>query len=963
MNRIAILFMWLIASLIFAGQHSIVVAADDRSGVRELHDFEEQAVDNAAVKELLIDANGGIEITYSQKFGVTQGKWSARLRVPAGSSVEFFLSPQKFKDWGDFDYFAADVFTEEQSSIGINFELWDTLSKDYSSRCTNVISTHVGQQTVLVPISHPKRNGKEGLTWEELDAKDKINLNALTRVKFFLSAPKEHDIVFWLDNIRLMQDGAAKPKMKVNLPESALAYDFSGQSAVAPGFKAVTASTSFTAGGFGFVSTQGLREWNQGWPDLLTGTFVTAQEGEMMEFRASVPNGNYSVWLAAGKIIQPRMSDHHYLLKLNGVPLCDESPTPEEFDGEKYLYRFMWTQYSERPHALWTNYIDKMFPTVTTSVKVEDGILKLKAINHFLSALILVPETKKAEFDAMTGQLKSVRIAEFHKTYYAPPSPVKPQPKNKDEQFLVFVPGEGEKMMPWSGPSQRQRLELSEAACAGERIVMRLSVVPFVDLGKCELVLSDLTGPAIISKENITGYCENYLSNGASISGSVLLPELNVDIEAGVTRTYWLWAHIADKTIPGVYHGTFTFRSEKAGSLTVPVSLQVYDFQLPPILPMTFGLYYDQTRYPAFPANIKRQKLKEQFQWMRDIGMTGVTLGGPNLLSVGAGSVGLEFDPLLWDLAREVGMGKHPEQRSIVYSLELARAIARRLPGLEGAKVDQDPGIELKHNQFKAYFMDAMRQYREFFSKMSLPVVVNPVDEPREIKNPWNRNLDETNQYSDMIHEVGHLTTYVDVISDESMGKDYTPLIDHCDAIATQAGTSSRNFITKTVEKNKTLWIYNTDCSRLAWGFYLWKVKAKGMWQWHFCAPEVSEEHAARYPGLEWYNPFTDLLPGFAGNAPASKYYGGMLAAPVGLTVSQGINDYAYLYALQETIKENPTHAKAVEAANTFLTGLQQEIPLALFGDPSVQKEAAQCDHKTREWKRKIAELIRDLKQ
>ena len=162
---------------------------------------------------------------------------------------------EAIKDWSDFDYLAIDVTMEDDHPYPLTWNCGTRASKNYATRCSfENVTTRPGRQTLLYPIGRARRNAKEGLGWEELEAKDKIDLDALKQVKLFLTPLKDRDAVLWIDNIRLMQEDAAKPKLTVPLPKGAIAYKFGGPGAKAPGFTTVTPDTAFPgAGGFGFV--------------------------------------------------------------------------------------------------------------------------------------------------------------------------------------------------------------------------------------------------------------------------------------------------------------------------------------------------------------------------------------------------------------------------------------------------------------------------------------------------------------------------------------------------------------------------------------------------------------------------------------------------------------------------------------------------------------------------------------
>ena len=106
------------------------------------------------------------------------------------------------------------------------------------------------------------------------------------------------------------------------------------------------------------------------------------------------------------------------------------------------------------------------------------------------------------------------------------------------------------------------------------------------------------------------------------------------------------------------------------------------------------------------------------------------------------------------------------------------------------------------------------------------------------------------------------------------------------------------------MKEGKTLWLYNTGMDRFSWGFYNWRARSEGRWEWHFCWPDDAAHGG--YPGREWYNPFT-AVHGFAPYAPPADYPGGMLFQSKFLDVSEGITDYAYLITLNKAIQAAAT--------------------------------------------------------
>ena len=175
-----------------------------------------------------------------------------------------------------------------------------------------------------------------------------------------------------------------------------------------------------------------------------------------MTFRARVPDGDYLVWLCAGPVIRKEYADRHYLLRVNDEILFDETPAPYQYYSKKYLYRFLNTQYSEKPHALWSNYIDRMYPVHTPHIKVTNGTFTLTAANYFVSALVLVPASAKDDFDKFAETTRKLRIEAFEKTL-RPLTAKKPQAKTGDGAYLIYEPAVGTEVRPWTGPTAEER--------------------------------------------------------------------------------------------------------------------------------------------------------------------------------------------------------------------------------------------------------------------------------------------------------------------------------------------------------------------------------------------------------------------------------------------------------------------------------------------------------------------------
>lgn len=942
----------------------------ERKEVRMLYDFE----DAAEVKELNANKGQNISFEMSADNGVTSGHSCCRaVAHEGGQTAEMIIAGEKLKGWENFDYFSMDVYSERQEKIGFVLELWDSasLNGQYATRLTyedrQAVYLHAGSNKVKWPINHAARNKKKEVEWREVLEQDKIKMSDLKKVRILFESFKSGgDTVLWIDNVRLMQEDAVGGRIAVAMPAGAQAFAFGRKGQQTPGFTWVGNE------GKG-VSGKGIEEVGGAWPDSLTGDGIASLTGPI-QFDVEVPDGEYCVWISAGKIFDEKSRTLPFRLQVGDKTLCDEPLTIQQFFGEKGIFRHLHTQYSQRPNALWLDYIEPVFPEQTVQAKATGGKLSIVASNHRLSALVVVPAKEEESFKKMAAELRQQRMKYFYNSLYLDPhESLKKQ--TDDGAYSMWVPsGSARKpIRPWTAPtdSERKTAALEIKAAIGQRAMARVCITPFEDLGRGELNISDLKGAGTIPAASFRQYYQNYEVRGTSVEEMCLMPWTNIRFENGITWTYWLWLKIPDDAKAGSYSGTLTFKPEKGGAKSLPIELEVYPFKLEDILPVSYTVDYVLHQYPE---GVDRRKVaKEQLTFMREVGLTAANIESGRVMALkGDNQVQMEFDPLLWETAKEVGMGRHPEQK--MFSINVCLSFARQIGRLSGQKPDQHPGDEFKNPHLKDYYQDAVRQYKAYIDKMGLPFAPIIVDEPREMPNPWNRNIDQTIKYADWVKEVGGLTPQIPFTADTNGDppKDYVPICDHVDIISVHAYEGAKNMIAKAQMPGKTLYFNNTGMDRLSWGFYPWRMNCKGRDEWHWLTG--MEGSGEGYPNpLECYTPFLSRE-GWTVPAPYWEYPGGFLFKSAFLDISEGITDFAYLITLEEALdgaKADSNKAKTIADARAFLDSLKKAIPMypkvknmasadagALVGQGLDTPVAETCDV----WRRKIAQFLSALR-
>jgi len=840
-------------------------------------------------------------------------------------------------DWSGVNYLAVDVYNPGTKTIELCGWVKDDPKANVGNRFNFVgLLAEPGQHTIRLGLAcEYKGNGAP------LNNKNILGL-AL--------GPRQNQgaVTLFFSNLRLE---TMEAYWRCAVPPGGMGFKFSPMPF--PGMVTITSQSVFNAQtGVGFTSTDGLSSQASQWPDSLTGGFTMQSMGKECEFKVNLPNGEYLVWLSAGKLVRPvwlsngrtyrQQNPHHFLLAVGGTTVVDQTLDDLQMAGTNYMGRFLLAPSPVRPERIWETYINVMYPGTTHSVTVTNGALSFKFANYFLSAIVIVPVAKKVEFEKAVQAIREKRIESFVSTVKTPHAHAE-VPGAGD--YAIWVPGEAklsvelnttafrpEALGPTSVPieeSERKPAQLQAAGALGQHVIMNLAVTPNTDLGRCTLVLADLVGPGRIPAAVIQGFFQNHFYNGRDWGGSVLSPTLTLEMDKGITRPLWLRVAVPVDAKPGHYKATFTFKPGNGKPTDVPVDFEVYPFRLCDNLPVAWGFYGRLGPLPEWCSPETRKRiLTDRLAWLRDLGLTSITVESPGVGKLNAdGTVAMKFDPTLLEAAKAAGLACNPTQALFddAFCVNICKGIARYLPGCH-------PGSEFKDPKYRGYCLDAAKQYRQFIDKLGIPVVVGAPDEPRETSiNAWNRNFDYSVEYLNILAEAG-LRNHTNPMADSSGKKDYSQLVDYTDVLSTHGWIHSAKLVHQTQARKKTLWLNNTGKDRYTWGFYNWRVGSSGRWEWHIHwtdeGDDVVGRHPGGYPNSEWFNPMTrrECL---TQEAPFDLCQGGFAFDNRMIRVSQGITDYAYVYTLEQALKANygGPQAKIAAEARAFLEEIKNAMP------------------------------------
>jgi hypothetical protein len=362
---------------------------------------------------------------------------------------------------------------------------------------------------------------------------------------------------------------------------------------------------------------------------------------------------------------------------------------------------------------------------------------------------------------------------------------------------------------------------------------------------------------------------------------------------------------------------------------------------------VSFGWYYSDPGNLSYffdrfedMKEARQKELEREFADMVAHGCTGAQFPSPNVPTVKPdGTIEVDFsglDPWV-DAVRKTGLGlKHTD---LIGILNLANYRLMR------------SGLKEFSPEFNKGYVEIVRRVVAWAKEKNVPLAIWAVDEPREqLINDWNRNLADTLKYLDLIAQVPGARSTVTPMGDSQDGVDYMPMVDRMDVIQTHPWDRSAKMIEYAQKHEKPeLWTYNAGIDRLSFGFGVWRLRAKGRWQWHY----------------QWHTfPFD----------PFDSGWGAVYASPDGpiSTVGyewtrEGIDDYRYLFTLkQEMAKAGAEKKDVVAAAEKLLAEIDRDVPPWPTEGLETGAEVGLAyggpvNAKLDPWRRAIADLIINL--
>ena len=884
---------------------------------------------------------------------VTSGQRGLKVTFQKGAPYPGFTGDQETGfplDWRGYDYLRADVFNPNPEQVPYNVRIDDAQSTGYPTRFNaEGLAFRPGRNTLELHLP----------SLRTADGSRNLDLGRITTFMVFLGSPPE-DVTLYFDNVRLEK---APPVVRV---EGLYRFDFGPEDApVFAGFQAVTPKTTYDEErGFGWLGAQEVRSASQGWPDSLAGDDIHGNLYGRWEFPFAlrVPDGTYRLWLIARGKDQKGIPTRSWRVLAEGKPVIEEAMTAERFYSREVLYRWLDTLYRPGLDA-WATYIEPRFGSRTAEVKVSDGRLDLVFDTSAVSALIVYPTAKEDEVAPILAQLERDRKKEFHDRYFYEqlPEPERPPGEalagHQDEPAVVFTPHYLRPIHPRSVPLEGEvGKPVSLWSAPGETEPATIAVVAQRDLKGVEVEAPEMkpvgegAAAPVEVEVRLVRYTLGQAGKGVfTPRADALMPLRSVDIPRGMTRQYWLTFRVP-RGARGTYEGAVTVRGASF-EVKVPVRLEVLPVRLaePAETGVSFAWYYSSPgglnyffdRFEGMKAQWA-EELQREMADMAEHGATALMLPAPTITSVEAdGTIEVDFSGLApWVQAmRKTGLGLRRTNQMNVLGLAQYRLMR------SGLKEFSPP--------FNRAYKELIRQIVAWSERERIPLVIYAVDEPREsLLNPWNRNLADTIRYLKLIAQVPGARSTVTPMADEQEGVDYLPLLDYLDIVQTHPWERSARMIARARKPGRPiLWTYNAGVDRLSFGFAVWRLGAKGRWQWHY----------------QWrFLPFDPFNPGWGAVYPSPQ---GPLATVGYEWVREGIDDYRYLFTLEQEMKAAGAAQEALVArARRLLEEIRREVPPwpgegLETGEEVGEAYGGPLNAKLDGWRRALAETILRFQQ
>ena len=496
--------------------------------------------------------------------------------------------------------------------------------------------------------------------------------------------------------------------------------------------------------------------------------------------------------------------------------------------------------------------------------------------------------------------------------------------EQREKGYICYARDYLRLVFPTSVPADEEiNASLSCFAAPGEREPVAFAIRALHDLNAVRVTCSPLEsdGGATIAKENISirpvryGQKEGQSRWGPFHTDPMVVPLYlasleHIDVPANTSQQYWVTICVPDGTRPGHYRATVTVSAANSGTTQLPLELEVLPIQLREPDQVYFGMYHRPVGDDDFRTAAWRD--------MRRHGMTSVgiccNLGAT--LSLSDDRVEVTFD------------GSGDLERAVREYLDAGFTMP--IDWLMGADVlrwcrTQAQGDE---ERFADYYRQVIVAILAHGRQNRWPeLIFQPLDEPFE----HTSRLDDTEACLRILKSIPGVRT-------EEDGPNGNPetlerLHDLCDVLVyhdgptLQRGTYDADgwkaFLQRLKKDDKEVWFYNLDLTgwhpevlRFGYGYGLYQAGGTGVIEWSYQTAFNPEK-----PELVYQRPNTII---YQYPQVGNETGGPTLAWEA---TREGVDDYKYLFTLQELVKELAAKGdRRADRAQILWKGVEKEL-------------------------------------
>jgi len=759
-------------------------------------------------------------------------------------------------DWSAFNVLVFDIFNPEERVYSLVIRIDDKQSTGYGSRYNEPFPLNPGANHFELPLSGLRTSDKRRV----------LDPAAIRGLHVFLAQPGR-SVTLYVDNVAL-----EKREERPDIPEFRFLDFGPDDSPVWPGATAVTPGTAYTRDrGFGF-DRPGPNRRDRKHPDPLYGDWV-----EMSRvFRLDLPNGEYAVVLMDEDPGYWDWYPHtpHREIWINDRKVWEETVTGAEWLASRFFRHF---NDEDLPGVdIWNRYVVPRYRLKRFDVRVTRGRLSIamrpgERQQTVMSTLVVFPISHKAAGDAWLRDLDKRREQRFRSTYVESPvrKPPAQRPAAREGEVLVFTRPPEVRVYPYDYPRAGDLVkEVRLTCCRGERAVAKFSMLSFGKERRARVAASALVsaGGRIASDRIRLRWVQyRHKRRGAAAKTYEVRPELlrdatqGIPLRTGVVRTVWVDFTVPDKQTAGEYEGRVTIRDEAGRATLAEVRLTVE--VLPVALDRPKGIllgmyYYPIQHYRWFEGTRGRYwpMVEAQLRDMREHGMTSV------VAHVGHADMG-EFVGAY----RRCGFSE-----PLVFGA--SGDIVRRAAA----------GTRIGSEQFKKRYGQALGRLDREARGRGGDVIFTLLDEPT---NVGGMGLRAAIAVAEAARAAGVRTMgALNHKGDEAI----FPHLDY-PCVNDGVGINARTFRAAR-RHGRPLFLYNCGKGRLSWGFYLYRMRVKGRFEFAYQVGQV--------------DPYYDLDARESDIDASYPSPEGPVNVPWWETMAMGVSDLRYCLTLERLARE-----------------------------------------------------------